>query len=78
MILWTTGKNILECPSARFDPLDGLRVVKTCLFNDSLELGVKKSHTEQDHINREFVPVRRCSSQPETVGYSSRYEQVRL
>ena len=38
--------------------------------------GKEKSHTEQDQVNREVVPVRRCSSRPGTAGCSGRCEQV--
>lgn len=38
--------------------------------------GKEKSHTEQDHVNREVVPVRRCSSQPGTAGCSGCCEPV--
>ena len=39
-------------------------------------MGKRKSHTEQDHVNREVVPVRRGSSRPGTAGCSGRCEQV--
>lgn len=34
----------------------------------------KKNHTEQDQVNRQVLPVRRCSSRLGTVGYSGRCE----
>ena len=40
-----------------------------------LSLGKRKSHTEQDQVNRKIVPVRRCSSQPGTAGCAGRFEQ---
>ena len=45
-------------------------------LDDPLEFGKEKSHTEQDQVNREVVPVRPCSSQPGTAECSGHCEQV--
>lgn len=54
----------------RYGLLYGLHAFKTGLLDDPLELGEKKrkkkdkkKNEEQDQVNREVVPVRRCFSQ---------------
>ena len=56
----------------RYSPIDGLQAFKTGSLDDPHELGEKKkSHAEQDQVNREAVPVR-----PGTDGCSGQCEQV--
>ena len=56
----------------RYGRFDGLHAFKTGPLMIPLSLGKEKSHTEQDQVNREVVPVRRCSSRPGTAGCSGR------
>ena len=37
---------------------------------------IKKSHAEQDQVNREFFPIWQCSSRPGTAGCSGHCQQV--
>lgn len=43
---------------------------KTGTLDDSLSLEKRKSHTKEDQVNRERVPVQRCCYRPETIGSS--------
>lgn len=58
---------------------DDLCAFKTCSFDNLLEIEErskkKKSQTEEDQVNREDVPVRRCS-RAGTVGVASRCRAV--
>ena len=78
MLLCTAGRILLGCPSA---PSLWPSWWPPCLQNRSpgwspCAKEKEKSHTEQDQVNREVVPVRRFSSQPGTAGCSERCEQV--
>ena len=46
----------------RYSFQDGLYAFKTDPLVVPFSLGKKESHTEQDKMNRENIPVRRCSS----------------
>lgn len=63
MLLCTVKKGSSGMPLRSVDngPIDGFHAFKKGPLDGSIELGEKKSHREQDQVNREVVPVRRCS-----------------
>ena len=60
-----------------YSSLDSLHAFKMGLLENHFELGEKKkSHIEQNQVNRKVVQVEESSSQPGTAGYSGCCEQV--
>ena len=78
MLLCTAGRILLGCPSApsSWPSWWPPRLQNRSPWWSPWAKGKEKSHTEQDQVNREVVPVRRCSSWPGTAGCSGRCEQV--